>query len=371
MFFHIFKYQIKVFLKEKQGLFWTLVFPIILSTLFTLVFANISEGEMFKNIPIALVNSTDAQPEFIEAMENTELFEMQKTNKADAADLLSRGKISGIITFNEEPELVVHSSGMNESVIKAFMDSYVQTMSTVTNVARINPQGISDAFFEVLESNNEYTLEKPISSSNNYVVIYFYALLSMTCLMTATYGCVAVSSIQANQTQLAARINVAPAHKMKMFLASISATFVYQFATILIVLFYMRLILNTNFGASMVLVVLLCFVGCVTGISFGTTISALVAKSENIKMAIIVSITMFGCFLAGLMSVDIKYIVQTNFPIAAYLNPANLIADGFYCLYYYDTYERFFINLGILALLSVVFCTITYTVLRRQKYASI
>jgi len=100
-------------------------------------------------------------------------------------------------------------------------------------------------------------------------------------------------------------------------------------------------------------------------------ISALVKKNEGLKIAILLSITFIGCFLSGLYYANIKYIVDKSMPILQYINPAALITDGFYTLYYYNNHQRFFVNISILTLLSIVFCLITYSIIRRQKYASL
>jgi ABC-2 type transport system permease protein len=66
-----------------------------------------------------------------------------------------------------------------------------------------------------------------------------------------------------------------------------------------------------------------------------------------------------------------KYVVQTYLPPLAYLNPANLIADALYSLYYYDSLGRYAANMYILLALSAALCAATCLVLRRQSYASI
>ena len=100
-------------------------------------------------------------------------------------------------------------------------------------------------------------------------------------------------------------------------------------------------------------------------------VSALVKKGEGIKTAILVVTSMAASFLAGMMNVNMKYIIEKNIPLLSYINPAALITDGFYTLYYYNTHERFFINIAILTVLSIIFCLTTYFVIRRQKYASL
>jgi len=260
---------------------------------------------------------------------------------------------------------------LNESMLKTFLDSYSQRNNTVTTISTINPQGVTEEFKGSLNDNTSYITKAPVSESNSTAVVYFYALLAMTCLMSATFGAYSVIHIQPDQSKIAARQSVAPTHKMKIFLASISATLLFQISSILIVLAYISNILKIDFGNSMGYVILLCVVSTITGVTMGTAISAAIKVKENTKIAIITSFTMICSFLAGLMSSDVKYIVQRAFPPIAFINPANLITDGFLCLYYYDSLDRYFLNLGILAGLAVVFSTITYLVLRRQKYASI
>ena len=66
-----------------------------------------------------------------------------------------------------------------------------------------------------------------------------------------------------------------------------------------------------------------------------------------------------------------KYIVDKNIPIVNKLNPASMITDGFYSLYYYDTLDRYFFNIASLLIFALIMITISYFSLRRQKYDSI
>ena len=42
-----------------------------------------------------------------------------------------------------------------------------------------------------------------------------------------------------------------------------------------------------------------------------------------------------------MMGVTLKYVIDKNVPIINLINPNNLITDGFYSLYYYDTLDRY------------------------------
>ena len=80
---------------------------------------------------------------------------------------------------------------------------------------------------------------------------------------------------------------------------------------------------------------------------------------------------MAGCFLSGMMGITMKYVIDKNVPILNKLNPASMITDGFYSLYYYDTLDRFYFNIASLLIFALIMLLISMFSLRRQKYDSI
>jgi ABC-2 type transport system permease protein len=299
------------------------------------------------------------------------MFNINATNIEEAEDMLAKSQISAYINYNNGIELTVMKEGRNESISKVFLDNYSQITNTITNIINENPTVLQSGFLDNIDLQKSNIDNLPVGSSTNVILIMFYALLAMTCLNAATLGSEAVTVIQANQSTVASRFNVAPTHKLKSFLTIIAANLTFHLIAVLLTLFYMNKALGVDFGTNMLYVLLLCFVGSVMGMMLGAFVSAVVKKSPGVKVAIILTINLFGCFLAGMMNIDMKYIVQTKFPVLAYVNPANLITDGLYSLYYYDTFDRYFINLGILSVIALVLCALTYLVIRRQKYASI
>lgn len=57
MFAHVFRYRMKCFLGDRVTLFWTMVFPILLSTLFLMAFSNFGKATSFAGIKVAVVNN--------------------------------------------------------------------------------------------------------------------------------------------------------------------------------------------------------------------------------------------------------------------------------------------------------------------------
>ncbi len=66
-----------------------------------------------------------------------------------------------------------------------------------------------------------------------------------------------------------------------------------------------------------------------------------------------------------------KYIIDKNVPIINKINPASMITDGFYSLYYYDTLDRYYFNVVSLLIFAFIMIIASYFSLRRQKYDSI
>jgi ABC-2 type transport system permease protein len=380
VFSHIFITRIKCLLRDKQLVFWSLMFPVILATLFKLAFANLSSAEAFKTIDIAVVNNLDYEKnqgfkgtiEQVSKDGSSKLFNVTETSKENAEDLLKNSKITGYIYLNPEINLVVKASGINETVIKTFLDNYKESASTIETIVHANPAAMHSGLIKDATTFKEYTKEiSPSKGVPNTTLNYFYALIAMTCLFGGFSGVKEITDIQGDLSKRAARINMAPVHKMKMFIYSLSAAFLIQFIQILVVLGYLHFGLSVDFGNQISFIILLCFVGCATGISLGAMIGALVKKNEGLKIAILIAVSNIGSFLAGMMYVNMKYIIEKNIPILSYINPATLITDGFYSLYYYNTHQRFFVNICILAVLSIIFSLITYFIIRRQRYASL
>jgi ABC-2 type transport system permease protein len=343
-----------------------------------MAFSNLSNVGIFSNIKIAVVNNEAYRKNvsFMAAIStvsssNTkdQLFDVTYATQEEAEYLLEENEIAGYIYFNPELHLVVKSSGINQTIIKSFLDDYQQTYATVMHFVTENQEGLEDISFG---ERNDYIQEVPIGKTEpNTIVIYFYTLIAMACLFGSFWGLNEVTSIQADLSPQGARVSVAPTHKLTLFLSSVSAAVTIQFGIILILLGYLKFILNIDFGDQIPYILLTCLVGTLAGVTFGSMIAAVFKKNEGLKVAILIIFTNLMSFLAGMMYDKMKYIIHQNVPILGYLNPVNLISDAFYALYYYNTYDPFYRNIFLLLGFSSVFSFITYTILRRQKYGSL
>lgn len=374
MFFSIYKNTLKGILRVKTTVFWLLLYPILLATIYNLCFTNIFKDENFKKINVAVVQDKNIKDDMVKSLEDSNLFNIKLDSEENSGKLLKDGNIDAYITFNDERkayDLTFSKSGVNQSITKVYFDSYTQISNTIMNIMKNNRNESPQNILNKIDINKNHIDKKPISTSTNIVVIYFYALLAMTSFFSISLGVDVTNNIQGNQSDIACRLCISPTHKFKLLMSSIAASLTFHIFSIALTLLYMVFILKIDFGNQLGLVFLIGVMGSFCGMAIGCFIGAVILKKFEVKIGISIGFTIFCSFLSGMMSVKTKYIFMSNFPILAKINPVGLITDGLYSLYYYNTLNRYVENLLILLLISLVFSFMSFLLLRRQKYESV
>ncbi|MDD2207991.1 MAG: ABC transporter permease [Bacilli bacterium] len=373
MFFHIFINKLKILLKNKSMIFWTLFFPLALATFFYLAFSNIDSNEKFTEIDIAIVDNEQFQnnvdfKHLMASLSNEEnIFNTDYVNIDVAKKLLEDNRIKGYILVEDEINVYIKENGISQTIIKSVIDNFYQINSAVNHIF-IEKQEITNIILADLNQNyfNDISNDK-ISST----VTYFYTLIGMVCLYGGFFGVNALNESESNLSKRAARLNVSPIHKLKFLLISLLVAFIIQYMETLILLSYVVYILKVDFGNQILPIIILTANGTIAGISFGAIVGLSNKGSENTKTGILVSVTMLLSFLAGMMIGDIKYLIEKNIPLLAKINPVNMITDALYSLYYYNNLDKYFSNLFSLIIFSFIMITVSYIILRRKKYDSI
>lgn len=371
-------YRIKSLAKNPTLLFWSFCFPILLGTMFHFAFGSITERtESFSSIPVAIVKEDGKQEAFLEVLGNVSadgdepLLEPQYVEEEKAKSLLDKGKVDGIIYAGDELTLTVAANDIEQSILKSFLDQYLQSESTITKISMEHPEQVEAALSSLFEDVS-YTEEEPsVTGEMDPFIHYFYALIAMGCLYGCFYGLNIGQSLQPVGNALGARRMAAPMKKGMLVAIDFLASLLLHFAGLLVLLFYLTAVLGKSFGNRWPPILLVMLVGCMAGIGFGTFVGAAVHKSMNVKVSITLSVTMLLCFFGGLMMGDMQNIIEHRAPILNRLNPAALINDALYCLSVYDDYTKFAGRLGILAAISLALIAGSGFVLRRKRYASL
>lgn len=393
MFIHNFKYSLKTLFRNKALIFWTFAFPIILGTFFNMAFSNIESSEKLDIINIAIIKNDDfnnneifktAFEELSDKNNDDRLFETRYTTEEEAKKLLEDEEIVGYMKLvNDEPKLTFTTSGINETIFKYVSEEIAQTSNIIKNLSEeeikkemiagnynIDYESIYNRVIELTEEDN-VRLNNVSNSNLSYTMIEFYTLIAMACLYGGILGAVAINQNLANMTNQGKRVSVSPTSKGKIILSSVLASYITQLVGVALLFLYTIFVLKVDYGNKLGLDIALAMAGSLAGLSLGVAVATTIKSNDNVKTGIIIAITMLGCFLSGMMGITMKYIIDKNIPIINKLNPASMITDGFYSLYYYDTLDRYIFDIGSLLIFALILIAISYISLRRQKYDSI
>ena len=375
---HLFRYRFVQTIRNSSNMFWALLFPIILGTLFYLSFGSAgleSTGESrWDEIKVAVVKDTDSSENaqafegFLTQMDGETLDIQDISTESEALSALNEETISGIFYVRDTPSLTVAKNGLNESILTSVLESYNQNAAMFREIAMTHPEKLPDA----LDAMNDYrntTAEVSLGGKDlNPNVQYFFALVAYACLSGAFLGVQSSIDGQANISALGARRSITPTHKLTLILIDMAVLFIIHFFNILILCLYITHVLGISLGNDVGALLLVDFMGSMIGICLGVAIGCLARISYGMKIGVCVLFTLFPGFLAGLMFGNMKNIIELHCPIINRINPAAVLSDAFYCMGIYNDMERFTRCLVILAVMSTLLLTVAFLGIRRERY---
>ena len=258
----------------------------------------------------------------------------------------------------------------NATILECILTQYKQQKNVFTNIAKTNPAALEAAIARLSDTTSEYKEISLSSGNQDEYTNYFYAVFAMSCLFASFSAVTATNRLLANTSPLGMRKSLAALSKNILIFSEYISLLIIHFVVELITLVYLTL-LGVDFGNKYPAIILTLFFGCMIGLSIGVITGAIPKLTEGCKISISAGIGMVLSVLADLCANGIKDTIEHKLPIANRLNPACLISDCFYSLNVYDSYDRFFRNISIMAVESVILLIIAFTLLRRKKYASI
>ena len=148
MFWNIYSKRLLSCLRNKDQLIWIWAFPLILATLFYFTLSSVGEADNLKAIPTGVVTdgAYEADLMFGQVLDQVgsgedallNITEYTRENEADRD--LETGKIAGYILLQDNtPKLMVKQDGINQTILKSFLDRYVQTEGNIKAIMEKNP----------------------------------------------------------------------------------------------------------------------------------------------------------------------------------------------------------------------------------------
>lgn len=372
MFRTAFKYNLLLTLRERSVLFWSLAFPLLLATFFSMAFSNLYTSEIIRE-PIRLAYVAPEQPNPLYDLRailgeiplgesgEAQLFHISAAqDEQQARQWVLDNQADAAVLDGAVPKLMTNRVGASQVVVKQVLDQVNATKQTITSLMRQNPL---TPIAQVTQGLNEASYTRPVSINKGRMspdIIYYFALLAMTCLGACSAGAIVIIRQQANKSAEGARFAVSPANKWLRVSAAGLATWLVQLAMTYIVLAFMTLVLGKRLGDDLPYLMVVLAAGTLMGFLLGMAVACVVRGSENVILGVTTAVYLFSSFLTGLMSIQVKRLVDTMMPWLSRVNPGTMIVDALYSLYYYQQNNyQYLINMLIACALFLAVVAVT------------
>ena len=189
-------YQGKNMIRDFGFSFWTLLYPLILVSFFNIAFSGMMDMKL-ENINVGIIDGNPIE----QILEDIEFINIYKIDEGEEIEKLDSEEIHGFI--DENLNLLVKKSGINQTVIKEILDQIKQ-------MEKLN-KPIENYDFEV-----DYIVDK--NQKSNSITVIFYSLIAMVSTYGVYAGISTISLIQANLSYVGERISITPLKKKVSYL---------------------------------------------------------------------------------------------------------------------------------------------------------
>ena len=404
----LFVHTVRMLLRRRDVLIWVVLFPLVLATLFHVMFSGFDE--YYRVEPASCVVVDDENYRSPQAMFFREMLDtvsepgddqvlsvsMVATPDEGRAAVLAGDTAACIIVDSEGlPSMQVSplsmsstTGSLDQSIVRAVLDQYRQTYAEMKQTFMALPlaqgmqvapsqesfeslaaapgmQEAASAFMSDAIKTQQVDVLRVESSST---VRYFYALMGFASLMSITVAICAVSATRANTSAVGARRQVAGVSPAKQMAVTMAASFVAVFGCLLLAFAYMRFVLGVEFGGRDGLAVMAIATCALMSTALGAAIGAIPSMPTPGKEGLATGITCLCALFAGLYgepSMQLADQIAQHAPWAALINPAAQAANAFYDLTYYDSLAPFFWTMCVLLVMAAAFFAVAAVLMRR------
>lgn len=372
-------------------LVWTLLFPLILSTIFSFMFSGIDEMAAEQTVTVAVVaderyEEAESFRAFLDEASDGQdgLLEVVTADSVqDARALVDDGTAAAYVTVAADgmPQMNVTAttnsrSQIDRSIVRALLDGYLQADASADILAEAAASGTA---VDVARAQDAFAGDRTPTEEASILRVepdgysrYYYALIGMASLMGAGIALNVVSKTRANCSALGARRQASAASPARQLAAAIVASWLGTFACLLIAFAYVRFALDVEFGGRDALAVVALASCALLATGLGSLIGALPRVSIEAKDGIntaLACVLSIGGGLYGEPTMQLADYLSANVPWIQAVNPAAQVSKVFYDLAYYDALAPFAATLATIGAMAAAFFLASGVLMRRQSYA--
>lgn len=377
---------------------WTLLFPIILSTMFIFMFSSLKNSQSVDPVSVAVVEDdaweTSGFSQVVDALNaegDDRLLDVRPVSTIEEGErLLDSGEVFGV--YSADPDLEAYGSpkvilgagssntdgtaekSVNRSILETIASSYTQTSALVEAAFENDPGLIADpsAIQDVLGISGEVKRISLTRSTPDYTVRYYYALLGMAALFAAQVAMEATVDAAGDLSPLGARRCVGGQSRLATLASTLVACWAMALVNLTLVFAFVRFVAGVDFAGREGLALLGIAAASFLSICLGMFVALLPLRGgKSPREGLLTLLTCLGALFAGLYGMPAMALadeVARAFPVEAWLNPSKLISDMFMSLYFYEDLTPFFARAAACVAFALALLLVATLVFRRQRY---
>lgn len=390
--------SVKSLVRTPSVIVWVLAFPLIMSAIFLFMFSGMRTDGVVDPVPVALVTPAgekDGAPagsfeQVVDALAEPgegQLLDLRRVETAaEAADLLAAGEVDGYFEIASDgmPALTVGSAytlssadgqtAVNRTILETVASSYVQSRALLEEVGRHDPAALADPGavadalgIQVAVGQAQITHARP-----EEIVRYYYALLGMGALMASQAGMLAVAQAQPGVSALGARRAVSGTSRLRQLAGCVLGAWAVSTVALTLAFAFLRLVVGVDFGGREGLALVSVAVCALLATALGACVGALpIPAGISARSGILTALTCVLSLFAGLYgtaAMELADNLAHTLPWTSWVNPAKLVCDTFYALYYYTSLAPFAARLAACVAGALALLAVAGAIFRRQSY---
>lgn len=288
----LFKTDLKMLVRNRQALFWSLMFPLLFTFIFGFFFGKNSTGGTIAVIDKA---NTQASTQFVQILKDADLFKINNaTDLEQSKNDISKSKISAVIYIPENfgskvPDAptqltLVYDQGNAQvgTILSSFLDQYLTQMSFQVQNAK--------PIFSV-------NLEKVGKNKLTYFDFVMAGILGLALMNSSIIG-VAVGMSRYREDKILKRITTTPVKSWWFILAEVFSRLVLNIFQISLILSIGVFFFNAHIYGNIFILYALAILGAILFQLIGFLIASIV-KTVDAAQGAATAITIPMMFLAG------------------------------------------------------------------------
>lgn len=390
--------SVKSLVRTPSVIVWVLAFPLIMSAIFLFMFSGMRTDGVVDPVPVALVTPAgekDGAPagsfeQVVDALAEPgegQLLDLRRVETAaEAADLLAAGEVDGYFELADDgaPALTVGSAytlasadgqtAVNRTILETVASSYVQSRALLEEVAQRDSAALADpaAVADALGTQVDVEQTQITHARPEEIVRYYYALLGMGALMASQAGMLAVAQAQPGVSALGARRAVSGTSRLRQLAGCVLGAWAVSTVALTLAFAFLRLVVGVDFGGREGLALVSVAVCALLATALGACVGALpLSAGISARSGILTALTCVLSLFAGLYgtaAMELADNLAHTLPWTSWVNPAKLVCDTFYALYYYTSLAPFAARVAACVAGALALLAVAGAIFRRQSY---